>query len=175
LQLGFDGHKRVPRGVLSRTPETLERLTRSGTSDERFESAPVPRRRESARTHQQARVLVVEPNAVQRTTITRAFAERGHSVTAVGTLEELRRLLPSFEPHVVVCELSLPDGSGDNACRRLKAGGTRLQPVVLTSSLPEHELQRRAMHAGADHFHAKSRALSELIAAVEKIASEIVF
>jgi two-component system OmpR family response regulator len=162
---------------LSRAPEAIDRSQRSSSSSDadRFESGPVPRRRDAARSQQQARVLIVEPVASLRTLITRAFAERGHSVTAVGTLDELRRLMRSFEPHVVVCELSLPDGTGDNACRRIKASGARLQPVVLMSSLPEHELQRRAVHAGADRFHPKSRALIELIEAVEQIASEIVF
>jgi CheY-like chemotaxis protein len=170
----FDGQKRVPRGVLSRTPESLERLQRTNEA-ERFESSPVLRRRDSNRSANQARVLIVEPIAVLRTVITRAFAERGHSVTAVGTLDDLRRLMRSFEPHVVVCELTLPDGSGDNACKRIKASDARLRPVVLMSGLPEHELQRRAMHAGADRFHSKSRGLSELIEMVEQIASEIVF
>ena len=50
-----------------------------------------------------------------------------------GYLEDMRRLLPSFDPHVIVCELTLPDGSGDNACRRLKVAGNKLRPVVLMS------------------------------------------
>lgn len=120
-------------------------------------------------------MLVVEPVPVLRTIITRAFAERGHSVTAVASLEDMRRLLPSFDPHVIVSELTLPDGTGDNACRRLKSSGNKLRPIVLMSGVPESELMRRAMHAGADRFHPKSRGLSELIDLVEQMASEIVF
>jgi DNA-binding response OmpR family regulator len=120
-------------------------------------------------------VLIVEPVSVLRTIMTRAFADRGHSVTAVASLDEMRRLLPSFDPHVVVCELALPDGSGDVACRRLKASANKLRPVVLISGVPEGELMRRARDAGADRFHCKSRGLSELIELVEELSAEIVF
>jgi hypothetical protein len=43
------------------------------------------------------------------------------------------------------------------------------------SGVPESELMRRAMQAGADRFHCKSRGLSELIDLIEEIAEEIVF
>jgi len=122
-----------------------------------------------------ARVLIVEPVAVLRTILTRAFAQRGHSVAAVGTASELRRLLPTFDPHVVICELSLPDGLGDVVCKRLKEGANRLLPVVLMSGLPEAELNRRAIQAGVDRSHCKARGLSELIDRVEELTSEIVF
>jgi CheY-like chemotaxis protein len=162
--------------VLGRSPETLERMQRTGTDDTRGESGPQRKLSgESLRTTSSARVLVVEPVPVLRTIITRAFADRGHSVTAVATLEDMRRLLPSFDPHVIVCELTLPDGAGDNACRRLKVAGNKLRPVVLMSGVPENELMRRAMQAGADRFHCKSRGLSELIDVIEEIAEEIVF
>lgn len=139
------------------------------------ESGPQRKPSDTPRSASGARVLVVEPVPVLRTIITRAFADRGHSVTAVATLDDMRRLLPSFDPHVIVCELTLPDGSGDNACRRLKVGGQKLRPIVLMSGVPESELMRRAMQAGADRFHCKSRGLSELIDVIEEIANEIVF
>ncbi len=161
--------------MLSRSPDTLDRLQRT-TDDSRGDSGPHRKLSgESLRTTASARVLVVEPVPVLRTIITRAFADRGHSVTAVATLEDMRRLLPSFDPHVIVCELTLPDGSGDNACRRLKVSGNKLRPVILMSGVPESELMRRAMQAGADRFHCKSRGLSELIDLIEEIAEEIVF
>lgn len=162
--------------MLSRSPETLDRLQRAISAEQpQRESGPQRRSLEAPRPVTGARVLVVEPVPVLRTIITRAFAERGYSVTAVATLEDMRRLLPSFDPHVVVSELTLSDGSGDNACRRLKSSGNKLRPVVLMSGVPEAELMRRAMHAGADRFHCKSRGLSELIDLVEEITAEIVF
>jgi len=170
-----DRSRGVPRGVLSRSPETLDRMQRAVSAEPPRESGPHRRSHEAVRPASGARVLIVEPVPVLRTIITRAFADRGHSVTAVATLDDMRRLLPSFDPHVVVCELTLSDGSGDNACRRLKSGGNKLRPVVLMSGVPEPELMRRAMQAGADRFHCKSRGLSELIDLVEEIAGEIVF
>jgi len=165
----------VPKGVLSRSPDTLDRMQRATREEALRESGPQRRPSQSPKAVVGARVLVVEPVPVLRTIITRAFADRGHSVTAVATLEDMRRLLPSFDPHVVVCELTLPDGSGDNACRRLKASGNKLRPVVLMSGVPENELMRRAMQAGADRFHCKARGLSELIDLIEEVAEEIVF
>ncbi len=195
----FNRSKRVPDGVLGRSPEGGARTEGApagethresgsrplpsppsyghgpGHSYPPLQSQPIVRRRESQRAAQTARVLLVEPVPVLRTIITRAFADRGHSVTAVGSLEEMRRLMPSFDPHVVICELTLPDGAGDTACRRLKANASKLRPVVLISGVPEGELKRRAMQVGADRFHCKSRGLSELIELVEELSEEIVF
>lgn len=122
-----------------------------------------------------ARVLVIEPVPVLRTIMTRALAARGYSVTAVGTLADMQRLLASFDPHLIVSELLLPDGAGDAACKRLKARPDKLRPVVLISGLPEHELARRAALVSADRYHCKSRGLSELVELVDEMASEIVF
>lgn len=166
----------MPKGVLSRSPDTLDRMQRATREEALRESGPQRRLpSQPPKAVSGARVLVVEPVPVLRTIITRAFADRGHSVTAVATLEDMRRLLPSFDPHVIVSELTLPDGSGDNACRRLKVGGHKLRPIVLMSGVPESELMRRAMQAGADRFHCKARGLSELIDVVEEVAGEIVF
>ena|SRR5690349_14012797 len=183
--------KGVPQGVLGDSGDfTRSERTSSGELNGQsgsrtrpqlppLRSTPAQGARRSGGTSQSAaspaRVLVVEPVPVLRTIITRAFADRGHSVTTVGSLDEMRRLMPSFDPHVVVCELTLPDGAGDTACRRLKASANKLRPIVLMSGVPELELQRRSMQAGADRFHCKSHGLSELIELVEELTEEILF
>lgn len=119
--------------------------------------------------------MVIEPSRALRDIMTHAFGSDGYVVRAAGSLAEAERLIGAFGPHVVVSELTLPDGTGDSVCRHLKANPMRLIPVVLVSGIPEVELARRAQRAGADRYHCKSRGLSELTELVEELTSEILF
>ncbi len=163
-------HLRVPRGVLGTLPPTV--WDRGASTPGAAKSLRVPRSRTASGV---ARVLLVEPSPVLRAIFTRAFAARGHTVTATGTLSDTYRLLDHFDPHIVVAELILSDGRGDIACKRIKTRADKLRPVVLVSAGPEVELAHSAADAGADRFHNKSRGLEELVELVEELVAEIVF
>jgi CheY-like chemotaxis protein len=121
------------------------------------------------------RVLLIEPSPALREITSRAFEREGYEVAAAAGLADAESLLRAFDPHVVITELSLPDGSGDAVCLRLKSHPTRMVPVVLVSGMAEIELARRARRVGADRHHCKSRGMGELTALVGALASEILF
>jgi two-component system response regulator MprA len=121
------------------------------------------------------RVLVVEPAAVLRNIMAHALTVQGYEVRAVEGLAGLEPCIAVFEPHLVVTEVSLADGSGAEVCRLLQAQGGRLVPVILMSGMPEAELQARARQAGADRSFCKARGLSQLLDLVEELTGEIVY
>src|SRR5262245_58281657 len=79
------------------------------------------------------RVLVVDDDARVRRFLTTALGAAGLAVTAAGTAAEGLRLADG-RPDLIVLDVELPDLSGREVCRRLKAGqDTASIPVLMLS------------------------------------------
>ncbi len=111
------------------------------------------------------RVLLVDDNAELRELVTRALVRDGHTVTAVATVAAARLSLADGAPEVIVLDLGLPDGSGMDLCRALRAEGDRTPILMLTA---QGAVARRVegLESGADDFLAKPFAVAELRARV---------
>src|SRR5829696_8513363 len=117
------------------------------------------------------RVLVVDDHAVVRLGLRSLFdtVERffvvGEAATARDAVAEARR----WQPDVVVLDVRLPDGSGVEACREIRAERPGTQVVMLTSYADEDALVASVV-AGAAGYLLKGSAPEELIRAVERAA-----
>jgi DNA-binding response OmpR family regulator len=111
------------------------------------------------------RVLLVDDNPELRDLVARALTRDGHAVTAVATVAAARAALADAPPEVVVLDLGLPDGSGMDLCRALRAEGERVPILMLTA---QGAVARRVegLEAGADDFLPKPFAVAELRARV---------
>lgn len=111
------------------------------------------------------RVLLVDDNAELRDLVTRALVRDGHTVIAVGTVAGARAALAEGAAEVIVLDLGLPDGSGMDLCRSLRASGERVPIMMLTA---QGAVARRVegLESGADDFLAKPFAVAELRARV---------
>jgi two-component system OmpR family response regulator len=111
------------------------------------------------------RVLLVDDNAELRDLVTRALSRDGHAVTTAATVAAAREALADNPPEVVVLDLGLPDGSGMDLCRTLRAEGERVPILMLTA---QGAVARRVegLESGADDFLAKPFAVAELRARV---------
>jgi len=113
------------------------------------------------------RVLVVDDHDIVRQGLVALLARRpqfqvvAQAGTVADALVEARR----FQPDLVLMDVSLPDGSGIDACRDIRAElpGTRV--VFLTSS-PEDEDVFAAIVAGATGYILKQSRASELVRAL---------
>lgn len=74
-------------------------------------------------------------------------------------------LVDRVSPDLVLMDLRLPDGSGVEACRRLKAKGVESKVVVLTSYV-EPNLVFEALEAGVDGYVLKDSQDGALVAAM---------
>jgi diguanylate cyclase (GGDEF)-like protein len=72
-------------------------------------------------------------------------------VASVCSLTELLAVLAERKPDVLVLDLSLPEGEGLEALRRVQALSPGL-PVVILSTLAEAEIARRALETGASDY-----------------------
>lgn len=151
---------------------SMEEDLDSGSSGGRFLRRTSMRARPA---NDRIRVLVVEPAPVLRHIITHALSVQGYAVETLAGRDGLAELLGSFDPHIVVTELHLSDGSGEQICSDVRGRGYKLVPVVLMSSTAEGELERRSRAVGADRCFRKTRGLSSLLELIDELTAEILF
>ena len=111
------------------------------------------------------RVLVIDDDVRVRHFLTTALGAAGFAVTATGTGEEGLRLAAS-RPELVVLDVELPDLSGREVCRRLKAAeDTATIPVLMLSGVFTAAVDRsEALEDGSDAYLTKPVTSRELVA-----------
>ena len=111
------------------------------------------------------RVLVVDDDAHVRDFLTTAFNTAGFAVTATDRGEDGVRLAAS-RPDLIVLDVELPDLSGREVCRRLKATtDTAAIPVLMLSGVFRDVTDRtQALEDGSDAYLTKPVAARELLA-----------
>jgi DNA-binding response OmpR family regulator len=121
-----------------------------------------------------ATVLVVEDDDATRTFLADNLTADGHDVLVADCARDALRLLESKFPDVVVLETALPDSSGLDLMRRVRAAdglASRVNPAtpLLVLSHRHGELDRvRAFEAGADDHVGKPFSYSELRACASR-------
>jgi DNA-binding NarL/FixJ family response regulator len=96
-------------------------------------------------------------------------AEDGISVVGeAGTVAEAIRRVGYDTPDVVVLDVRLPDGSGIEACREIRARWPDIKVLMLTSFADDEALFSSIM-AGASGYVLKQIKGSDLIASVRKV------
>ena len=100
-----------------------------------------------------AQLLLVEDDAAIRSALIRTLAERGHAVTSMATaMSALQHLLAS-PPDLILLDLGLPDVSGYEALRMMRAVSS--VPVVVITARDEEADIIRVLDAGADDYVVK--------------------
>lgn len=84
-----------------------------------------------------------------------------------GSVEEAIRRVGFDAPDVVVCDVRLPDGSGVEACREIKAQWPEIEVLMLTSFADEQALFASIM-AGASGYILKQIQGDELVESIRK-------
>jgi DNA-binding NarL/FixJ family response regulator len=116
-------------------------------------------------------VLLVDDHDLIRQGVRRAF-ERGADFTVVGeaaTIAEALVVIETTRPRVVTMDVRLPDGSGLDAVRTLRAAYPQLGIVVLTMYAGDDQLLG-ALDAGASAFVAKDAPADDVVAAARHAA-----
>jgi DNA-binding response OmpR family regulator len=114
------------------------------------------------------RLLVVEDDPTLGAVITRGLAEEGHAVDWERTLHDAIDACALTEYHVVVLDLGLPDGSGLELCRRLRAGRVTTRILILTARDGLGD-KVTGLDAGADDYLTKPFDHPELAARVRAL------
>jgi DNA-binding NarL/FixJ family response regulator len=125
---------------------------------------------DEARTDERLRMLVVDDHEVVRQGLVALLDRReGFEVVAqAGTMAEAIAAAERFEPDLVIMDVRLPDGSGIEACREIRATRPATRVVMLTS-YPDEEAVLSAIIAGASGYLLKQIRGRDLVSALEAV------
>ncbi len=118
----------------------------------------------------QLRLLVVDDHEVVRQGLVALLdrRDRFQVVAEAGTVEEALEATRRFHPDLVVMDVRLPDGSGIEACREIRAEFPTTRVVMLTS-YPDEEAVLSAIIAGASGYLLKQIRARDLVSALESV------
>jgi two-component system response regulator DevR len=116
------------------------------------------------------RLLVVDDHEVVRQGLVSLLERRpGFQVVAqAGSVAESITLAARHEPDLVIMDVRLPDGSGIEACREIRAARPETRVVMLTS-YPDEEAVMSANIAGASGYLLKQIRGRDLVSALEAV------
>ncbi len=121
-------------------------------------------------TRKPLRLLVVDDHEIVRQGLVALLDRRpGFQVVAeAGTVEDALIQARRHEPEIVIMDVRLPDGSGVEACRDIRAELPATRVVMLTS-FPDDEAVFSAIVAGASGYLLKQIRARDLVAALEAV------
>jgi DNA-binding NarL/FixJ family response regulator len=116
------------------------------------------------------RLLVVDDHEVVRQGLVALLDRRPNFqvVAEAGTVEEALAQARLHQPDIVIMDVRLPDGSGVEACREIRADLPETRVVMLTS-FPDDEAVLSAIVAGAAGYLLKQIRARDLISALEAV------
>jgi DNA-binding NarL/FixJ family response regulator len=114
--------------------------------------------------------MVVDDHEIVRRGLVRLLERRAsfQVVAEAGTVTEAVDAARRALPDVVVMDLHLPDGSGIDACRRIRAESPAVRVAILTI-YPVEEAVLAASEAGASAYLLKEVRGRELVASLEAV------
>lgn len=117
-----------------------------------------------------ARILVVDDEAAIREYETNLLSELGHEVLTAADGKEALRLACERRPHLVLLDIMMPELSGIEVCRQLRADPrTRDIRIIMVSAVDAKRALEESIIAGADDFLAKPVHALELMVRVRSI------
>ena len=118
------------------------------------------------------RVLLVDDHDLIRQGLRRAF-ERENDMSVIGEAASVSEALAAashFDPDVMVVDVRLPDGSGLDVVKQVRASHPSMGIVVLTMYAGDDQLFG-ALEAGASAFVAKDAPADEVVMAARHAAA----
>ena len=115
-------------------------------------------------------LLVVDDHEVVRQGLVALLGRREEFqvVAEAGTVAEALDAARRFQPDLVIMDVRLPDGSGVEACREIRAELPDTRVVILTS-YPDEDAVLSAIVAGASGYLLKQVRARDLVAALQAV------
>ncbi len=116
-------------------------------------------------------LLIVDDEASLRDFLTIVFEEEGWTVETAASISDARTAIQRIEPDMVLCDLMLPDGSGIDLVRDVKAQTPSISFVMITAHTSTRSAVE-ALKAGAFDYIAKPFDIEELKIIVRKAVQQ---
>jgi DNA-binding response OmpR family regulator len=115
-----------------------------------------------------AQILVVDDDHEIRKLLARYMQEQGFRVQLASKCAEVRERIATNQIDLIVLDVMLPDGSGLDLCRDLRAKGSRI-PIILLTALKEDVDRIIGLEIGADDYLGKPFNPRELVARIRAV------
>jgi two-component system, OmpR family, KDP operon response regulator KdpE len=111
-----------------------------------------------------ARILLVDDEQEIIRAIRRSLVAQGYEVCTAGSGQEALQAVSDHRPDLIILDLGLPDMSGLEVCKRVRASSNM---PILVLSVHEREREKvEALDVGADDYMTKPFGLQELLARI---------
>lgn len=113
-------------------------------------------------------ILVVDDDSEIRKLLSRYLREQGFRVQLAPSCQEVHERLVTNQIDLIVLDVTLPDGSGLDLCRDLRATRSTI-PIILLTALKEDVDRIIGLEIGADDYLGKPFNPRELVARIRAV------
>ena len=114
------------------------------------------------------RILIVEDERAVARGLEYGLTKEGFTVLWAETGRQALDLARSRDPHLILLDIRLPDISGFDVCRQLRAEGLR-QPILMLTARDEELDKVLGLELGADDYVVKPYSLRELVSRIRAL------
>lgn len=114
-----------------------------------------------------AKIVIVEDDVYLREELESILEKEGYSVESISSFDTTLEDIISASPSLVILDLNLPNVSGFQICRSLKARG--IGPILVLTSRNQLRDELHALELGADDYLTKPCHPKRLIARIQKL------
>ncbi len=114
------------------------------------------------------RILIVEDERAVARGLEYGLTSEGYGVSWASSGRQALALARSQDPHLIVLDIRLPDLSGFDVCRQLRAEGSRV-PILMLTARDEEVDRVLGLELGADDYVVKPYRLRELISRIRAL------
>ena len=112
-------------------------------------------------------ILMVEDEQSITEPLSEALAREGFDTEVAGTVARALELAARVEPDLVLLDVMLPDGSGYDVCRELRAGSG--VPIIMLTARGEETDRVVGLELGADDYIVKPFSAREVVARIRAV------
>jgi two-component system response regulator RegX3 len=112
-------------------------------------------------------ILMVEDEQSITEPLSEALAREGFDTQVTGTAAGALELAGRIEPDLVLLDVMLPDGSGYDVCRELRAGSA--VPIIMLTARGEETDRIVGLELGADDYIVKPFSAREVVARIRAV------
>jgi two-component system response regulator VicR len=114
------------------------------------------------------RILIVEDERAVARGLEYGLGKEGFKTLWAANGQQALDLARSRDPHLILLDIRLPDVSGWDVCRQLRAEGKR-QPILMLTACDEETDKVLGLELGADDYVVKPYSLREVISRVRAL------
>ncbi len=119
------------------------------------------------------RFLVVDDDLDALEFMRRLLSSHGAKVAVAASADEAQDLVDTFDPHVLLSDVAMPQRDGYDLIRALRANGksARKLPAIALTAFAGAEQRRLLLAAGFQHHIPKPLDFTQMVAALERLAT----